>query len=129
MTATIEHSNRFQPLGISYRLQPAGSLRRRFRPRLDPEKPVESGETVETGILENESEAETQAREEHNRLVREENQRRQEAAQRAEAAAQQREEARRRAELRAGNPSRGTGDEDPVYHELPPWTLRWPGDS
>ena len=123
MTATIEHSNRFQPPGISYRLEPAGSLRRRLRPRLDPEQAVESDDRTETGILENESEAEAQAREERDRLVREENQRRQEAAQRAEAAAQQREEARRRAELRAANPSRGPGDEDPVYHELPPWTL------
>ena len=123
MTATIEHSTRFEPLGVSYRLEPAGSLRRTLRPRLDPEKAVESDDRTETGLLENESEAEAQAREERDRLVREENRRRQEAAQRAEAAAQQREEARRQAELRSVNPSRGTGSEDLVYHELPPWTL------
>ena len=123
MTATIEYSNRFEPTGISYRLQPAGSLRRTLRPRLDPEQAVESDDRTETGLLENESEAEARAREEHNRLVREENQRRQEAAQQREAAAQQREEARRQAELRAANPSHRPGDEDPVYHELPPWTL------
>ena len=104
MTATIEQSNRFEPLGISYRLQPAGSLRRRLRPRLDPEKAVESDDRTETGILENESEAEARVREEHSRLVREENLRRHEAAQRAEAVAQEREEAKRQAELRANAP-------------------------
>ena len=62
---------------------------------------------METGLLENESEAEARAREEQ---AREENRRRQEAAQRAEAAAQQREEARRQAELRAN--ASPTVDED-----------------
>ena len=107
MTATIEHLNRFEPPGISYRLQPPGSLRRTLRPRLDPEKAVESDGTVETGLLENESEAEARAREEQ---AREENRRRQEAAQQAEAAARQHEEARRQAELRAN--ASPTVDED-----------------
>ena len=91
MTATIEHSTRFEPLGISYRLQPAGSLRPRLRPSLDRKKAVESDEKAETGILENESEAEARAREERDRLVREENQRRQEAAEATPSSARRRE--------------------------------------
>ena len=124
MTATIEHSNRFEPPGISYRLQPAGSLRRTLRPRLDPEKAVDSGDRTETGLLENEAKRKPRPARSATGWSGKENRRRQEATQRAEAAAQQREEARRQAELRAANPCPvRSGGEDPVHHELPPWTL------
>ena len=101
--------DRFLPPGTCFRTSPF--IRRRLRPSIEPPAPDEDDGPVETGLIGDESEADTRARETADRIAREENQRRNEARLQAEAAARQREEARRQAEIRATQPPWDDGDD------------------